>query len=290
MKNSPLAIIISGNVAVEIFFILSGFVLPLSWFKSRSYTSIYGGIFRRYMRLAIPMMLTLSIYYIIAKLDLTSNRTTLAKVKSKSFFEFIMDTIIGVWVNNTDITGATWTLGVELFASYFIYLIALVPIHYNGRWWIYALVILFTYIPRFTDAYHFTQYGFDTPYFETKRGYHFDKILRFHLPTFAFGVIFADLECVNINGRRPLDVIRKLPLWVKVPFNISLFTLFAVFGTVDTEYQTWMKEKHFQKYSLSASFGYTIGFPMCMLIAGLAMFILCLTSRVAQIILAMRPF
>jgi len=150
--------------------------------------------------------------------------------------EFIEDATIGVWFMNTEICGATWTLAVELFASYFIYMIAMVPIHYNGRFWIYGLVLFFFYLPRFTDAYGYTQYGFDSPYFETKASHIFDKALRLHLPTFAIGVMFADLENVNINGRRPLDVIRKLPYEYKIPFNICLITIFCVLGNVDTEH------------------------------------------------------
>ena len=67
------------------------------------------------------------------------------------------------------------------------------------------------------------------------KSYLFDKALRTHLPTFAFGVIFADIESININGRRPLDVIRKLPLWAKIPFNLFLFTIFFVFCAIDIE-------------------------------------------------------
>lgn len=57
---------------------------------------------------------------------------------------------------NTDYAGLTWTLSVELVASYFIYVIALVPIHYKQRGWIYGLTLLFAYLPRITDAYGVT--------------------------------------------------------------------------------------------------------------------------------------
>ena len=78
---------------------------------------------------------------------------------------------------NTDYAGLTWTLSVELVASYFIYVIALVPIHYRGRWWIYGLTLLFCYLPRITDAYNYTQYGFDSMY-QVRPSYLYDKALR----------------------------------------------------------------------------------------------------------------
>lgn len=241
-KNSPLGVLIDGNTAVSMFFILSGFVLPLSWLKSRSYTSIYGGLFRRYLRLMLPMLLNLSIYYFVAKLDFTTRKRTFQRVKTKSFPEFLLDTTIGVWFMNTDYVGFTWTLSVELFASYFIYVIAFVPINYRGRWWIYGLTLLFAYLPRLSDAYQYTQYGFDNPYGDSNPKLDFDKKIRHYLPTFAIGVIFADLDTVNINGRRPLDVIRKLPIWAKIPLNLFLFAIFCVFGVVETERSNNLRE------------------------------------------------
>ena len=111
-----------------------------------------------------------------------------------------------------------------------------------------------------------------------------------HLPTFIWGVMLADLECININGRRPFDVIRKLSIWVKIPLNLFLFTLFVVFGTVDIEPLNNMRDEPDQAYSLTVSFGYFIGMPICMLIAALSLFILCLTSSWAKIILESWPF
>lgn len=289
MRNSPLGIIMSGYAAVSVFFVLSGFVLPLGWFGGRSYTSIYGGIFRRYMRLMLPMLLCLSFYYITAKLDWTTKSSTFSKVKPKSFPEFIEDSTIGVWFMNQDYAGLTWTLSVELIASYFIYVLALVPIHYHGRFWIYGLTLLFVYLPRITDAYGFTQYGFDSMY-QVPIAYLYDKALRQHLPTFAWGVIFADIETININGRRPLDIFRKLSIWVKIPLNLFLFAIFCIFGNVDIEPLNQMRDDQYQTYSLTVSFGYFIGFPVCMLIAALAIFFLCLTSRWAYVILDSPPF
>lgn len=67
-----------------------------------------------------------------------------------------MDGTIGVWFMNTHYSYVTWTLSVELVASYFIYVVALVPIHYNGRFWAYGVLLVFLYLPRLTDAYQIT--------------------------------------------------------------------------------------------------------------------------------------
>lgn len=284
LRNSPFGIVIAGYCAVSVFFVLSGFVLPINWFKSRGYASIYGGVYRRYLRLMLPMLICLSFYYSAAKLDWTTRPGTFSRVKPKSFFEFLIDGTIGVWFMNTDYAGLTWTLSVELLASYFIYLLALVPIHYEGRWYLYALTLIFFYLPRITDAYQVTQYGFDSMY-EVKPSFLYDKAVRMHIPTFAWGVVFADIDTININGRRPLDVIRKLNIWAKIPLNLFLFAIFVVFGSVDIETLNHMRAEENQRYNLVVTFGYFIGMPVSMLIAALAIFFLALTSPVAKWIL-----
>lgn len=142
------------------FFILSGFVLPISWFKSRKTNSISGAAYRRYLRLMLPMFVVLSIYYLIAKLDAPQKMKTFSKIKHKQFPQLCLDGLIGVWFMNQDYMGLTWTLSVELFASFWIFLLSFVVINYRGRYWIYALIFFFLYVPRITDAYHYTNYGF----------------------------------------------------------------------------------------------------------------------------------
>ena len=75
----------AGNFWVFVFFILSGFVLPLSWFRSRKPDSITGAVFRRYIRLMIPFLITISFYYFVAKMGLTSRKKSLAPIKKKTY-------------------------------------------------------------------------------------------------------------------------------------------------------------------------------------------------------------
>jgi len=126
--------------------------------------------------------------------------------------------------------------------------------------------------------------------YEVKKSFLYDKAVRMHIPTFAWGVIFADIETININGRRPLDVLRKMSIWVKIPFNLFLFALFVVFGSVDIETLNHMRADENQRYGLTVTFGYFIGMPIAMLIAALAIFLLALTSSVAKWILGSAPF
>jgi len=62
-------IFIHGYFWVVVFFILSGFVLPLNFFKTGRETCITGGTFRRYLRLMLPVLMIMSLYYLWAKMD-----------------------------------------------------------------------------------------------------------------------------------------------------------------------------------------------------------------------------
>ena len=68
-KSTPVSIFYHGYFWVVVFFILSGFVLTLRFFKIRKHTCITGGTFRRYLRLMIPVWVTLSLYYFVLKME-----------------------------------------------------------------------------------------------------------------------------------------------------------------------------------------------------------------------------
>ena len=73
--KSPFSFILTGNLWVYVFFLLSGFVLPLRFFKTLKPDSISGGILRRYPRLMLPVMAVLSIIYTAVKLGLATKLT-----------------------------------------------------------------------------------------------------------------------------------------------------------------------------------------------------------------------
>jgi len=72
--------------------------------------------------------------------------------------------------------------------------------------------------------------------------------------------------------------------------NFFLFSLFVLFGSVDIESLNNLRAEEMQTYSLTISFGYTIGFNICMLISALSIFLLALISPWTQWFLASPPF
>ena len=61
---SPVKVFYHGYFWVVVFFILSGFVLPLRFFKTGKETCITGGTFRRYLRLMLPVLMILSLFHL----------------------------------------------------------------------------------------------------------------------------------------------------------------------------------------------------------------------------------
>ncbi len=54
-QDNPLDILFDGPFWVTMFFVLSGFVLTIGFFKERDYTILVKGMFKRYTRLLIPV-------------------------------------------------------------------------------------------------------------------------------------------------------------------------------------------------------------------------------------------
>ena len=111
---------------MQVFFILSGFVLPLNFFKNRKPTSVTGGTFRRYLRLMLPVLMILSLYYLASALDLVGPKDGMQEIKTKkkTFGLLIYDSTISTWYGDKSWAKVTWTLSIELFATFYVYLLA----------------------------------------------------------------------------------------------------------------------------------------------------------------------
>ena len=103
MRDTPFTLFYSGYFWVWVFFILSGFVLPLNFFRQGKISSVTGGTFRRYFRLMIPLLIVHSIYYIPYTMGYTTShmeRVGGTKVR-KTFFLLIFDATINTWYGDT---------------------------------------------------------------------------------------------------------------------------------------------------------------------------------------------
>lgn len=245
------------------FFILSGFVLPMRYFKTGKITCLTGGTFRRYLRLMVPVFIIMSLYYLCAKLDLMGPYTYV-RIKNKTFGEFVIDQLFVTWFGGDDWSTATWTMSIELFATFFIYLISQTSVNYRNRFWVYIATLLFFFIPQFTDEYKWTSY---------KMG----KIV-FHIPVFFFGVMIADLE--TFKEYRPLDTLRDLSIWWKIPINFVLLFISLSYGSYSNNARCNGVHDSYCDFWAVISWDATIPMPFCTYIGANAFIILALTSSV----------
>jgi peptidoglycan/LPS O-acetylase OafA/YrhL len=142
---TPLGGIINGHPQVLLFFILSGFVLPLGFFINKRDSSIIGGTFRRYLRLMLPVFLTMLPIYLIARVDILPGRLKLYKTRDLHLFLYEM--LVGIWFQGADMilmNNPTWTLGIEFACTFIIYIVAFTTRGYNPkkRFFLYALLMV----------------------------------------------------------------------------------------------------------------------------------------------------
>ena len=214
----PFVAMYNGALWVKVFFILSGFVLPLNFFKTGRYTCLTGGVVRRYFRLMIPVLMILSIYLLFARFD-CFGEATYNKIKNKTFLSLLYTAMFEIWAGiSISFLEPCWTLGIEFWATYLIYIVAFTAHAYRGRFFFYAAIIFFFWTVEYLGFLNLIPW----------------KVGRMHthMPYFLIGCALSDLE--NMVDR-PLDKIRNLHWGWKIPLNALLITIFFVWGSVAHE-------------------------------------------------------
>ena len=175
---------------------------------------------RRYFRLMIPVLMILSIYYACMKFDLFG-KSTYNKIKGKGFGDLLWAAMLETWWGGWSFMAPTWTLGIEFWATFMIYLIALTGHNYKGRFFFYVSIIIFFFSMQYIGFLNLTYYKVN--------------MFLYQLPYFFIGIVFSDME--NMVDR-PLDKIRNLHWSIKIPVNITLLFMFLVWGSSGSEYKT----------------------------------------------------
>ena len=136
----PFEALRNGLLWVSIFFILSGFVLPLNFFKTGRESCISGGVMRRYFRLMLPLLMIHSIYYVFIRLELM---VTYPISVNTSFTYLLYSSMLHVWYGGWSYTIVAWTLSIEFWGTLLVYLVALSAHNYKYRFFFYTAIITF---------------------------------------------------------------------------------------------------------------------------------------------------
>lgn len=130
---SPLAVLWTGNFAVCIFFVLSGFVL--SDFCQRTRLSFPAQLARRYCRLAVPMLLTSTIAWLLLHFGLYNNLTAAKEVTRSGWlsgwygfdpniFKMVKEALYGAFVKgHAKYNCNLWTMQLEIIGSAYVFVL-----------------------------------------------------------------------------------------------------------------------------------------------------------------------
>ncbi len=132
LSGSPLNLLYNGNFAVCIFFVLSGYVLSHKFFLQKDHEIITASAIKRYVRLVIPVAVSIFCVFVLMKLSLFYNQQA-ADISGSGwlggFWTFKPDLIdalnqmfIGTFFSNIFQYNATlWTIAFEFMGSFLVF-------------------------------------------------------------------------------------------------------------------------------------------------------------------------
>jgi peptidoglycan/LPS O-acetylase OafA/YrhL len=181
-RNPLTGFLFDGNLAVSVFFVLSGEALSSSYFAGKGDRAIWNLAIKRYPRLTIPILFTCIIVYFLMSAHLTSNigaglivgrsdwlgswlqfSPSFARVLKYSFFDVYRS------VPSQPLDPFLWTMNAELKGSLFVFA-AILTLRHTPFPRAVLLIVALTFLAKPISS--FTQ----------------------QLPCFIAGIIFADLR------------------------------------------------------------------------------------------------
>ncbi len=148
----------NGNFAVCMFFVLSGYVLSLNYFKTGAIKVLQTAFIKRYFRLVIPILVTCMIVYVLFALSVFKNtiyprsNETYAFGKNLflnnlSFLEVLKMGFYKVPINgdNTYLP-ILWTMSVEFLGALLLFSFLLVTHTLNKKWLFYLILIFVLFL------------------------------------------------------------------------------------------------------------------------------------------------
>ena len=129
---SPLNLLFSGELAVCVFFVLSGYVLSVGFFSRPNRRAAAASFTKRYVRLELPILCGVLVGWLIIVLGLAANLWVIPITKSRWLAMFfhsdpnllhaLRHAFLNVFLYGTyEYDPVLWTMRVELLGSYLVY-------------------------------------------------------------------------------------------------------------------------------------------------------------------------
>lgn len=189
VSSTPLNIVYSGDMAVYIFFVLSGFVLSLSFNKTRKHEYIFSGVVKRYPRIMLPVAASMLFMYIV--MELTD--AFIGKAFGAEFLNILYQVAYRIPFSHTILTNyPLWSISYEMFGSFLVFSLLAIFGKSNFRFIFYFLVMIYFFISL--DKAHQDIYEYSTYY-----------------ALFVFGVMLCD---ITNGGDIKINPIIRLSLFL----------------------------------------------------------------------------
>ncbi|WP_312740435.1 acyltransferase [Cedecea neteri] len=163
--STPLNIIYNGDMAVYIFFVLSGFVLSLSFNRTRNHEVILSGVIKRYPRIMLPVAGSMIFMYII--MGLTD------KFIGPAFglhIPYVMEQLFyQIPFTHVALTNyPLWSMSYELYGSLLVFAMLAIFGLSKLRLYFYGIVLVYFFVTG--DSIYYTLFVFGMMACEVTKG------------------------------------------------------------------------------------------------------------------------
>lgn len=160
--KTPLNFFYNGNTAVCLFLVFSGFVLCLSYFRTRDRARLREGAAKRYFRLMPVILAANVVIFILMSLGLYRNGEAAELTKSQNwlqgfnqftpnFLRMLYESLVGCFLQGSnDYNGVLWTIPYLFLGALVIYLAAFLVGENRLRYLAYGVMLL---VSLKTDIY-----------------------------------------------------------------------------------------------------------------------------------------
>lgn len=225
--STPINLVFNGNFSVCLFFVLSGYVLSYKYFRIKDRFIIYSSAIRRYFRLAIPVLFSVLLAYLMVVFDLGAY-DEIRKITGSSMPDpFIADTSFlsmltqvffqTFFAYGSQYNPVLWTMTYELFGSFLIFAFLLLLGRRNLRYAAYALLIIIL-----IDSYYL---GFLLGMLlsDLKNSHDKDRLVYISKPWVNFLLLTAGLYFGSYPYINPAGTVYSVLVWPSSTFSFFIF-------------------------------------------------------------------
>lgn len=149
-SHTPLFLLVNGAFSVVVFFVLSGFVLSLGFFKRPERFDFVTAIVKRYFRLTPIVFVSVLLAFVLLKLHLFYNTQaglmpTSWKSQDVDLFGALWQGIAGVYITAPDdfsLNSVLWTIYYEMIGSVLIFATMAMVGRDTRRWYVYSFLFI----------------------------------------------------------------------------------------------------------------------------------------------------